>query len=500
MKRVVFAVALAALCCAIAKAQTFKVGEAKRLAGAAAFTRAPARNDGSVHRLPPYFGHAMIDVNTWQPVPGGANRATPLYDNTVNDGDWYCDQTLSNVTGDDLRMIAPALTVEEITLSIVNPGDSGGALRTSDFRLDVRDYMDPTIVLHTMTGHIDWEAVFGLGGLPAGHWAAVTFTGLTCGPAAVGVTVGWSMTNITGGMAKGGQALFDPVTLGSSKDWFWEDAAGVIKYRKFNGLPHANVYYAIAGTPAVVANTVYSDIDNFTGSGFDDALGPDGPTIFDDLLLAKFGTVKEVEFSLYNTSAVTLMKVDVDIRIRQWDPVAFAYTADLYVISGTIDMTGFGGLRQYSWAAVTVPDLDQLSPQVVLTTNDVLFGLKYYNPTPANSTNMGQVTYYPPTIGVSDNTFYLEGSPTYFDAWYWLGGTPYADFYWRINIVSGCKGDMNCDRLIDFQDIDPFVAVLSGGTCCDGTGFNCDVDGNGSIGFEDIDPFVLLLSSGATCP
>ncbi len=67
-------------------------------------------------------------------------------------------------------------------------------------------------------------------------------------------------------------------------------------------------------------------------------------------------------------------------------------------------------------------------------------------------------------------------------------------------VRAGCRGDTNCDGHIDFADIDPFVAVLSGGACCDGTGYNCDVNGDGAVNFGDIDPFVALLSGGATCP
>ena len=65
---------------------------------------------------------------------------------------------------------------------------------------------------------------------------------------------------------------------------------------------------------------------------------------------------------------------------------------------------------------------------------------------------------------------------------------------------AGCRGDTNCDGKIDFTDIDPFVAVLGGGPCCDGAGINCDVNGDGVANFSDIDPFVALLSAGATCP
>jgi len=63
-----------------------------------------------------------------------------------------------------------------------------------------------------------------------------------------------------------------------------------------------------------------------------------------------------------------------------------------------------------------------------------------------------------------------------------------------------CRGDFNCDHAITFADIDPFVAVLGGGACCDPTGQSCDVNGDGAVNFGDIDPFVALLSSGATCP
>ncbi len=58
-------------------------------------------------------------------------------------------------------------------------------------------------------------------------------------------------------------------------------------------------------------------------------------------------------------------------------------------------------------------------------------------------------------------------------------------------------GDANCDGRVDFDDIDPFVALLSGGyeelfPDCDGQTF-CDMDGNGQIDFDDIDPFVDAL-------
>ncbi|MEW6250509.1 MAG: hypothetical protein AB1716_07665 [Planctomycetota bacterium] len=61
-----------------------------------------------------------------------------------------------------------------------------------------------------------------------------------------------------------------------------------------------------------------------------------------------------------------------------------------------------------------------------------------------------------------------------------------------------CPGDANCDGRIDFEDINPFVAVLSGAQPCRPE--NCDINGDGRIDFEDINPFVEVLGSGWSCP
>ncbi len=71
----------------------------------------------------------------------------------------------------------------------------------------------------------------------------------------------------------------------------------------------------------------------------------------------------------------------------------------------------------------------------------------------------------------------------------------------RVTRLEPCAfeaGDLNCDGVVDFGDINPFVAAL-----VDPDGYptlypDCDinladVDGNGSVGFEDINPFVALL-------
>ncbi len=72
-----------------------------------------------------------------------------------------------------------------------------------------------------------------------------------------------------------------------------------------------------------------------------------------------------------------------------------------------------------------------------------------------------------------------------------------------------CRGDSDCDGDVDFDDIDFFVAALSGeqswidqhvaifGALPSCSYANNDVDGAGGVTFDDIDPFVERI--GATC-
>jgi alpha-tubulin suppressor-like RCC1 family protein len=61
-----------------------------------------------------------------------------------------------------------------------------------------------------------------------------------------------------------------------------------------------------------------------------------------------------------------------------------------------------------------------------------------------------------------------------------------------------CPGDLNCDGVVNFADINPFVLILSNPTAWEQTYPGCpplngDIDGNLSVGFEDINPFVALI-------
>ena len=51
-------------------------------------------------------------------------------------------------------------------------------------------------------------------------------------------------------------------------------------------------------------------------------------------------------------------------------------------------------------------------------------------------------------------------------------------------------GDVNQDGMVDFLDITPFIAVVTGG----GFQFEADTNGDGEVDFLDIVPFINLLT------
>jgi hypothetical protein len=57
-----------------------------------------------------------------------------------------------------------------------------------------------------------------------------------------------------------------------------------------------------------------------------------------------------------------------------------------------------------------------------------------------------------------------------------------------------CRGDCNCDGLVDFRDINYFVGALAGAMPCALANF--DINEDEVLDFRDINPFVALLASG----
>jgi hypothetical protein len=70
-----------------------------------------------------------------------------------------------------------------------------------------------------------------------------------------------------------------------------------------------------------------------------------------------------------------------------------------------------------------------------------------------------------------------------------------------VDAVPFGPGDTNCDGLVSFVDIQPFVAALTDKVSYTGAQPDChwrqaDCDGDGDVDFLDIGPFVELLGGG----
>jgi len=65
-------------------------------------------------------------------------------------------------------------------------------------------------------------------------------------------------------------------------------------------------------------------------------------------------------------------------------------------------------------------------------------------------------------------------------------------------VCSSDLGDTNCDDVVNFDDINPFVLALTGAagyyTAYPDCAYeNADCNGDGAADFDDINPFVALL-------
>ena len=56
--------------------------------------------------------------------------------------------------------------------------------------------------------------------------------------------------------------------------------------------------------------------------------------------------------------------------------------------------------------------------------------------------------------------------------------------------LSFILGDVNGNGVVGFDDISPFIALLTAG----GFQEEADIDGNGTVGFEDVSPFIAILT------
>lgn len=101
---------------------------------------------------------------------------------------------------------------------------------------------------------------------------------------------------------------------------------------------------------------------------------------------------------------------------------------------------------------------------------------------------------------------HLAGQPVAF-RWRFVTDESFGDTGWWIDDVlveytryfCRLSGDVNCDGLVDFDDIDPFVLLLSDPPAWQAAFAGCrmengDINGDGLVDNEDIDPFVALIT------
>ena len=62
--------------------------------------------------------------------------------------------------------------------------------------------------------------------------------------------------------------------------------------------------------------------------------------------------------------------------------------------------------------------------------------------------------------------------------------------------ASVLRGDMNCDGVVNFKDINPFVAILSGGTPCSFANADCNDDGAASRTLTRLSRCSLVADEG----
>jgi hypothetical protein len=153
-----------------------------------------------------------------------------------------------------------------------------------------------------------------------------------------------------------------------------------------------------------------------------------------------------------------------------------------------------------------------LTPTVGISKGDgVDYTLSTYNNAPtltgANSHKFTRLTTLP--LGLTFNAFgVLSGTPlaagTFsprFRVTDSLNRSAEETFPLVIDATCALLGDLNCDGVVNFDDIDPFVLALSNPAGYHTAYPNCDImnadcNADGVVNFDDIDPFVAILSGG----
>ena len=167
--------------------------------------------------------------------------------------------------------------------------------------------------------------------------------------------------------------------------------------------------------------TVYSNTANWTGYG----IGlPIGTEFGDDLKMVGEGPLADFSFSIVNFSAEDLYSIDVELRFYDGS-MNFIGNYDL----GAVSFPWAGGLPGGGWSSTTLDNTDLAATGMYLPATTVCTQI-YTNPvgSGAITDDVGPLIYDPPTIGVSEDYFFWNGS------WWWFGGEPPLNLYYGVRL------------------------------------------------------------------
>ena len=505
MRKLGFAIGLAAMCCLVVSAGTgvTATGSAK-LAGDMAAPCKVLRLADQPQQVKGLLGN----------IGGGfTSRAIETtYDNTSNSTGYGTSQPIGTEFGDELKMTGEgALT--NFSFAIVN--FDAEDLYTIDIELRFYDSgmgLIKSVDLGTVS--FPWA-----GGLLGGGWS-VSFDDIDLTTAGVYLPATAVCTQIlTNPVGSGGTfadslgpLIYDPPTVGASEDYFFWNGG----WYWFGGDPVANFYYKVdMNDPIPPPPAVY---DNTTGSasyGFADV---EGSWIGDDVTLEDYGYPPTPSWALrggmldkfawtfwnYNadTNPAGLVSADWTLEFfDRGDPsiIIGSYTWSLDYGDDPLPASYYSRWRGWSLKTnATIPlqpggyGLRCAASNVVWETHNTIPG------------EIGQILYSPESVGNSnDAIFWSDSAPKWgTDAgWYSFTDGTVADFYYKLDVLGWKVGDMNCDGVVNNFDIDPFVTAVASGEAAYHAAYpgcefmNADCDGDGSISNFDIDPFVALLTS-----
>lgn len=525
MRKLGIAIGLVAMCCLVVSAGTIDVKPiGKPFRAQAAPKPMPVVQQQypvPVQRVWQFVEGGTIDTQG-NVISGGNTRVeTTVYDNTVNTTG-YGGLFAPTELGIDNLYLVNAGTLKTITFSIMGTDDINKLTKANIKLVILNDMHNPPTAVPTellTTSKFNFETSYpgGMGnGQAVGIAMDVSAAAITITEAFLNIGVMLEDIETSSGTLPTyiGQLIYNPPAIGSSFNRFcsWQNYDSVPKgtftfWYVFSGLA-SNMYWGVTVDPTTQGpKPIYDNTVN--GSGYANS-NVNEVTVADDqgsLDYPAGEALDAIDFTVWNngTPNLSLDSVEWDIVLREMNPVS----ADYYPMASTVGVVIINTSYTFSpplapWY-LTAFTVSGLAPYNLVFSTNVLSGLRFRNQVPAGITECGQWLVNPPVVGSSDVMFQAAGGPNPPDgSWFWFGGD-YGDFYWKTNTAFPCPpGDVNCDGVVNGQDIDGFVLLIfatdpgtwsnyyawTGGACNALCG---DMNGDGAVNGGDIDGFVAAL-------